>query len=410
MYLIRRIQSRISISKAGFIDDRDFSLFLIVGFLNGISTGINTSIFNNFLNDTYQLTATGRGIVEVPRELPGLLIVLILALLAFMGDIRIATVGMICYAVGMLGLGLLSPTFPLMIVFMMVMSLGMHIIMPLAPSIGMALSKREEYGARLGRYSAYCLVATIFGYAIVWLGFSYLHFTYTTAFVIAAFFNIIAAAVLTMMKKITPHHKKFKLVFRKAYTLYYVLCILNGARKQVFLTFAPWVLIKIFHLDAPIFAILGVIVALASIFTRTIIGKAIDRKGERFILSIEAVVLFVICLGYAYAADYFSATVALGIIIVCYILDNSMSTVEMARSTYLRKIALDPSDVMHTLATGTSLDHIVSMSVPVLGGILWVAYGYKYVFLIAAGVALMNLLLSLRIKVVNEKKPVDELN
>ncbi len=210
------------------------------------------------------------------------------------------------------------------------------------------------------------------------------------------------------MKKTQAHHKKFKLVFRRQYTLYYILSILNGARKQVFLTFAPWVLIKEFHLDAPIFAVLGVIVALASIVTRTIIGKAIDQKGERFILSLEAVVLFVICLGYAYAADYFSAAVALVIIVACYILDNSMSTVEMARSTYLRKIAVDPSDVTHTLATGTSLDHVVAMAVPVLGGLLWAAYGYKYVFLAAAAVALLNLILSLRIKVAVGHQTSDE--
>ena len=401
--MVSQIKSKISIKRFNFENDRDYSLFLLVGFMSGISSGINTSVFNNFLSDTYQLSATGRGIVEVPRELPGLMIVFVLASLAYLGDVKIATIGMICAAVGMAGLGLLSPTFPLMIVFMMIMSLGMHIFLPIAPSIGMGLSKQEEYGARLAKYNAYCLVATIIGFAIVWVGFSYFHFTYTAAFVLAAVFYLLAGIVLTAMKKSVPHHTKFKLIFRKKYTLYYILCIVNGARKQIFLTFAPWVLIQIFHLDAPVFAVLGVIVALISIFTRTIIGKAIDSKGERFILSLEAIVLFVICIGYAYAADFFSASVALVIIVVCYILDNSMSTVEMARSTYLRKIAVTPSDVTHTLATGTSLDHIVSMSIPVLGGMLWVALGYKYVFLVAAAVALLNLFLSLRIKVIGGK-------
>ncbi len=398
-----KIHSSISRIKFNIRNDRDFSLFLLVGFMSGVASGINISVFNNFLNDKYQLTATARGIVEVPRELPGLLIALVLASLAFLGDVKIATIGMACAAFGMIGLGLLSPTFPWMIVFMMIMSMGMHILLPIAPSIGMGLSNKEEYGSRLARYSAHCLVATIFGFAIVWVGFSYLHFTYTAAFLIAAAFYIMAGLVLTTMKKSVPHHTKFKLIFRKKYTLYYILSILNGARKQIFLTFAPWVLIQSFKLNAPMFAILGVLVALVSIFTRTMIGKAIDKKGERFILSLEAVVLFVICIGYAYAADLFTASIAVVIIMVCYVLDNSMSTVEMARSTYLRKIAVTPSDVTHTLATGSSLDHIVSMSIPVLGGILWVTYGYKYVFLVAAVVALANFVLSLRIKIVAEK-------
>ncbi len=395
----RKIRQQSNGVKLAFENDRDFSLFIIAGFLGGIASGINGSIFNNFLNDVYHLTASQRGFVEVPRELPGLLIVIVLAALAFLGDVKVAMIGMICAAAGMIGLGLFSPTFPIMIVFMMILSMGMHIYMPIAPSIGMNLSNREEYGARLGRYNAYCLVATILGFGLVWFGFKNFNFSYTTAFLIAALFYILAGITLSKMKKSQPHHTKFKLIFRKRYTLYYILCIVNGARKQIFLTFAPWVLIQVFHLDVPAFALLGVAIALLSIFTRTIIGKAIDSKGERFILSLEAVVLFVICIGYAYAADFFSAGVALGIIIVCYILDNSMSTVEMARSTYLRKIVVDPSDVTHTLATGTSLDHIVSMTIPVFGGMLWVAFGYKYVFLVAAAVALINLGLSLRIKV-----------
>lgn len=398
------IRAKISGFQIYFENDRDFSLFIMAGFLSGVAGGINTSSFNNFLNDMYHLTATQRGFVEVPRELPGLLTMIVLASLAFLGDKKIAIIGMVCAALGMIGLGLFSPTFPIMVVFMMILSLGMHIYMPIAPSIGMGLSKREEYGARLGRYNAYCLIATIFGFGIVWFGFKAFHFSYTTAFVIAAFFYLCAGIVLFQMKKSVPHHTRFKIIFRKKYTLYYILCIVNGARKQIFLTFAPWVLIQVFHLDAPVFAVLGVIIALVSIFTRTVIGKAIDSKGERFILSVEAAVLFFLCIGYAYAADLFPASVALVIIVVCYILDNSMSTVEMARSTYLQKIAVIPSDVTHTLATGTSLDHIVSMSIPVFGGMLWVAFGYKYVFIVAAAVALINLVLSLRIRVISESR------
>lgn len=397
--ILSKSKAKIDNLRNGFIEERDFSLYLLAGFLGGIASGINGSIFNNFLNDVYHITATQRGLVEVPRELPGLLVVVILALLAYLGDVKIAIIGMIFSALGMVGLGLFSPTFPIMIIFMVILSLGMHIYMPIAPSIGMGLSNPKEYGARLGRYNAYCLAAAIIGFAIVWVGFRYLNFSYTIAFLIAAFFYLSAGVIFTKMKKSVPHHAKFKLIFRRQYTLYYILCIVNGARKQIFLTFAPWVLIQVFHLDAPVFALLGVIIALVSIFTRTMIGKAIDSRGERFILSLEAVVLFVICIGYAYAADFFTASVALVIIIICYILDNSMSTVEMARSTYLRKIAILPSDVTHTLATGTSLDHIVSMTIPVFGGMLWYAYGYKYVFVVAAGVALINFILSLKIKV-----------
>ena len=193
--------------------------------------------------------------------------------------------------------------------------------------------------------------------------------------------------------------KKMKFVFRKKYSLYYCLSIVNGARKQIFLTFAPWVLIQVYHLDPPTFAVLGLIVDLVSIFTRSIVGNAIDIKGERFVLSLEAIVLVVICLGYSFASDVAPTGIAVIIIAGCYIVDNSLSVVETARSTYVKKIAISPEDVTPTLSAGTSFDHVIAMSIPFLGGILWATVGYKYVFIFAAFIACLNLFLSLKIKI-----------
>ncbi len=379
--------------------EKDFKLFLIVGMLSGVATGINSTCFNNFLNDVYKLSAASRGIVEFPRELPGALIIIVLGVLSFLGNIRMAAIGMLCAAVGMMGLGLLSPTFAMMLAWMMVLSLGTHIFIPLAPGIGMNLSQKEQYGARLGQYNAYNLAATILGYGIVWLGFKYLGLTYRTAFITAAVFYVFAAFILGMMTPQKPKVKKAKFVFRKQYMLYYILSIVNGARKQIFLTFAPWVLIQVFHLDPPVFAILGVIVSAVSILTRTIIGNAIDQRGERFVLSAAAILLIVICLGYAFAEDFLPLNMAVIVIAACYVIDNSMNAVEMARSTYMRKIAVDPEDVTPTLSAGTSFDHVVAMTIPFFGGILWASMGYKYVFIAAAFIAFINFLLSSRIKI-----------
>jgi MFS family permease len=395
----QRIKDKFSNLMSSFNNDRDFKLFLIVGLFTGIASGINSTVFNNFLSDTYNLTASARGIVEFPRELPGALIVIVLGILSFLGDIRIAIVGMLLASLGMLGLGLFSPTFVTMLIWMMLLSLGTHIFMPLSAGIGMNLSQKENYGARLGRYSAFNLFATIMGYTIVWFGFKYFNLTYQIAFVLASVFYIFAAFFLGLMKSKKPKTKKVKFVFRKKYTLYYCLSVVNGARKQIFLTFAPWVLIKEFHVDPPTFAILGLIIAVLSILTRTIVGNAIDIKGERFVLSLEAIVLIVICIGYAFAADLVSPKIAVVIIAACYIIDNSLSVVEMARSTYIKKIAISPEDVIPTLSAGTSFDHVIAMSIPFVGGILWTTMGYQYVFIVAAFIAAINLFLSLKIKI-----------
>lgn len=379
--------------------DRDFKLFLLAGLFAGIGAGINTSIFNNYLNDIFMLSESVRGFLEVPREAPGFFIMLVLAVLSFAGDVRIAMLGMAAAGLGMLGLGLLSPTFAVMIIWMMMYSLGTHMVMPVTPSIGMSLSKLGSFGARLGTISAFGLFGSIIAYVFVFLSFHFLNMTYQIAFIIGAVFYVFAALAVGLMKKGEPKARKVKFVFRKRYALYYVLAGVSGARAQIFLTFAPWVLIKVFNVQPQMFAILGMIVAFVSIGTRKMIGRLIDVRGERFVLTVEAALLFAICLGYAFSADIFPVGIAAVIIAACYVIDNSMAAVEMARSTYLRKIAVDLDDVTPTLSTGVSLQHIASMVIPIFGGLLWAAFGYQAVFMGAAVIAFLNFILSRRIKI-----------
>jgi MFS family permease len=379
-----------------FITDREFTLLIIAGFISGIAGGINTSIFNNYLNQVYHLSEISRGLVEIPRELPGFLMMFIFAGLSFLNSTRLAALSMIFASLGMAGLGLLSPSFGIMLIWMVVLNLGTHLFMPLVPGMGMHLSKQNNYGARLANYNAYNLAATIIGYFIVWLGFSYLNLSFAVAFIIASACYLVAGLILFRMKPLQIEKRRF--VFKKKYSLFYALSIVNGARKQIFLTFAPWVLIKIYNVDTATFAVYGFIIAAISIGTRTIVGKAIDKLGERIVLSAEAILLIVLCMGYAFSANIFPVAVAVIITAGCYVLDNSLTAVEMARSTYVRKISDDPNDVLPTLSTGITLDHIVSMTIPFFGGMLWEALGYQIVFVCASFIALTNLILSFKIK------------
>ncbi len=386
--------------RTNFHMERDFNLFLLAGLFSGIGAGINTSIFNNYLSDIFKLSEDIRGFLEVPREAPGFFIMLILAALSFFGDVRIAALGMAAAGLGMLGLGMLSPTFAIMIIWMMMYSLGTHMVMPVTPSIGMSLSNQESFGARLGTISAFGLSGSIIAYVYIFLGFNFMHMTYQFAFVTGTVFYVFAAFAVGMMKKSGPEVRKIRFVFRKRYSLYYVLAVISGARNQIFLTFAPWVLIKVFDVKPQMFAILGIVVAVISIGTRKLIGNLIDSRGERFVLTLEAVLLFAICLGYAFSDRLFSTGAAVVIIAGCYVIDNSMAAVEMARSTYVRKIAVDLADVTPTLSTGVSLQHIASMVIPIFGGLLWLEVGYQAVFMAAAVIAFLNLVLSRRIKIV----------
>ena len=387
--------------RTNFHIERDFNLFLLAGLFAGIGAGIKSSIFNNYLSDIFKLSEDIRGFLEVPREAPGFFIMLILAALSVFGDVRIAMLGMAAAGLGMLGLGMLSPTFALMVIWMMMYSLGTHMVMPVTPSIGMSLSNQESFGARLGTVSAFGLSGSILAYVYIFVGFNFMHMTYQVAFVTGTVFYVLAAFAVGMMKKGGPEVRKVKFVFRKRYSLFYVLAVISGARNQIFLTFAPWVLIKVFNVKPQMFAILGMVIALISIGSRKLIGKLIDSRGERFVLTFEAILLFTICLGYAFSDRIFSTGVAVVIIAGCYVIDNSMSAVEMARSTYVRKIAVDLADVTPTLSTGVSLQHIASMVIPIFGGLLWLKVGYQAVFMAAAVIAFLNLVLSRRIKIVS---------
>jgi len=320
-------------------NDREFSLFLIVGVFLGIAAGIFTCIFPNYLHEFYGLSLAQRGLLETPRESAGIVVVLVVGFLSFSGDIRIARVTMWLNVIGLFGFTLFAPPSPgrdsitaLMVLWLIVYSLGQHIYIPLAPKIGMDLSKSASYGARLARYNAYLLGGTLAGAVftlVCWLVFSV---GYQALFLIASTSYLLASFTMFFMKPDKkPKVKRPKFVFRKKYMLYYVLNLTNGGRKQIFLTFAPYVLITVFNYSLPAMAVLFVVITLVQMLTRRFVGHAIDTVGEQKVLTAEAAFLLLICFGYGLTGYFFNASITAAVIVVCYVIDSSMSVVEMAR-------------------------------------------------------------------------------
>lgn len=358
----------------------------------GIGGGINDTIFNNFIAATYKISPMARGILEFPRETPGFLIIFLIGFLYFLGDLRVSIIATLLCSASLVGLGFWAPSFLLLIVWTAIYNTGTHLNMVLTSSIGMDLSKENEYGKTLGIVGSVATAASIIGYFIVMVGFKFLNFSFQTAYIIAAIMYLVAALFLFPIKlPKKTRHKGFKFVIKKDYWLYYVLSIFFGARKQIFITFAPWVLIKIFKQPVANFALVGIICSFLGIGFRNIIGRLIDRLGEKKILTFDAITIFIICLGYAATENIKIKWLALAIAYGCYIIDNLMFATSMARSTYIKKIIKHPDDLTPTLSTGTSMDHAVSMSLPMLSGFLWNRFGYEYVFLLAALFALGNL-------------------
>ena len=381
---------------------RDFVLFLLASAALGITQSVDTSFFNNFLSDSYHLTITQRTLLEIPREFPGFAVVFVTGLLFAFGDIRTAAVANLLGGLGALGLAFWSPEYLPMIGWLTVYSMGQHLFMPMSNSIGMNLASDGHIGKRLGQInSVNTAVFLVTSLATAFL-FRFIKIDYHLAFSFsAAAFFLSAVLILSM----TPHTGKRigkRFVLRKEYNVFYGLNMLFGARKQIFITFGPWVLIKVFGQGVATFAILSFLIAGLGIVFKPFIGHLIDHVGERFVLAGEAVCLIFICLGYAFTqgllANLGLGRITLYVICFLFVLDQMLASVSMARATYLKKIALNAEDVSPTLSMGITLDHMVSMFVPFLGGFVWTVMGYQYVFLGGAAIATLNLLLTTRMK------------
>jgi predicted MFS family arabinose efflux permease len=378
---------------------RELKIFMAASFTLGMSISLFEAVFNNFLNARFELSGFQRSFLEFPRELPGFIVLFVSAGLWFLCSRRLGAVSMLLSAVGALLIGFLSSSYAIMVVWLFIYSLGQHTYMPLATTIGMELAKEGKDGQRLGQLNAVRTTATILGSAFVFVGFRFLGMNFQHTYTLAAVGFIIAAALLFSMKRgeAKPAAKFLKL--HREYKLFYLLAVLHGSRKQLFITFAPWVLVTVFDQPTQTIATLMTIGGVIGVMFQPFLGWAIDRYGERLILASEAVMLVVVSFGYGFSKSLFAPGVAFLVACACYLLDQMLFSVGMARSTYIKKIALDPADVQPALTASVTIDHIFSISIALLGGVIWNTFGYQYVFLMGVVIAVLNFFTALRVRI-----------
>ena len=356
----------------------------------GAAAGVFHSTINNYLSDTFNMDARTRGNLEFPRELPGFLTAMFAAGLFRLSPPRLGAVAAVGVGAGTLALAFMGHEYAPMVVGLLIWSAGSHLAGPASSTLGLQLAGKSGRGRRLGQVSATGKVATILGCGVVWLVIKLKPGAYSVLWFAGAGFALAGAFVyLRMRSDAVDVRRQRAMVFRRRYTLYYILSILFGARKQVFLTFGPWVLVRIFKQPASTMATLGMINNFLGALIQPEVGKAIDRLGERVILVGEGLALIFVCLGYGYADRLGLGHGTLYVVCLCYVLDEVLFAVGIARTTYLDKIAIKREDVTPSLALSVTLDHAVSMSIPILGGYAWDRYSPATVFLGAAALALV---------------------
>ncbi len=377
---------------------RELKLFIAASLVMGVGYSLFDSIFNNFLNENYALTGFQRSFLEFPRELPGFLTIFITALFWFLCSRRLGGMALLLSAAGVLLIAYVSPSYGIMVLWLFLYSAGQHVFMPIASTIGMELAREGQAGRRLGQLNAVRNFAAIFGSALVFVGFRYLGMTFQLTFTLAAVGFVIAAVLLFSMQRGRPQPSGEILKLKKEYRLYYILAVLYGSRKQLFITFAPWVLVTVFNQPTQTLATLITIGGIIGIVFQPILGRAIDRFGERTVLISEAVLLVFVCFGYGFARNFLPEGTAFLVVFGCYLLDQMLMSVSSARSPYMKKIALRPDDIQPALAAGVSIDHIFSISLALLGGVIWNQFGYQYVFLMGVVIAIVNIFAASRIR------------
>lgn len=378
---------------------RDLKLYALASFVVGIAYSLYDAVFNNFLDARFSLNGFQRSFLEFPRELPGFLVVFVSAILCFLCSRRLSAVSMLLSMVGALLIGFVSSSYLLMVIWLFTYSLGQHLFIPLASAIGMDLAKEGQDGRRLGQLNALRNIAVIMGSALVFVGFKFLGMSFQQTFTLASICFAIAAGLLFAMRPQEAKPSKVFLKLHRPYGLFYLLNILYGSRKQLFITFAPWVLVTVFHQPTQVIAVLLTIGGVIGILFQPLLGWAIDHLGERIVLISEALLLAVVCLGYGFSRSLFPENIAFLIACVCYLLDQMLMSVSMARATYMKKIAIQPEDVQPALTAAVTIDHIFSISVALLGGVIWNLLGYQYVFLMGVLIAVLNFLAALRVRV-----------
>jgi predicted MFS family arabinose efflux permease len=383
-------------------DDPHATSFLLCMVIFGVSLGLYSGVLNNYLHEVLGISRLERGIVEFPRELPGLLLFIIIAFLSRFSELKVMRFAFIVSLVGMIGMATLGDARITAIVAIVLFSTGEHMMMPIQKSIAMHMAKPGNEGLAMGGVTSLANMGQVVGHYLIPAVFLLLAFIAPTLtafqkfrviFFIGALVVLIAIIFVSRINETNKHIERKKLYFRKKYLKYYILEMFFGSRKQVFLTFAPYVLILKYGAKTEYIAFLYGLWSFSTIFLSPLMGKLIDKVGYKIVIIVDAFVLMLLCLLYGFSHHFFEPSTAFIIVSIVFVLDAVLFLVGMARALYVRSIS-KPEEVTVVLSSGISINHLVSIIIAMLGGLLWERLGVEILFSLAAFFGLGSLIFS----------------
>lgn len=376
-----------------FRENTKYKLFFISILTTGFAYGIYKGIIDNYLAEIVTMGEMDRGIAEFFRELPGLMLIFILAVFYTFSAEKLYKIGAVIMVIGMTLLGAVTPGKLMVTLAICIHSLGEHIQLGMKNTISLQYSRPGRGGQALGYQNSMNQIGTLAGYAVIIVSFFFLGTfkPYRLFFLVSAAILVISMITAFGLDSNSETDKsKSRFYFRKKYTKYYMLEVFYGARKQVFFTFGPYVLILFYGADATVISFLFAISAILCFFLAPVAGKLIDKLGYKIIMISDTLILVIVCFFYGFAHHIFPRNVAFIICCINYILDAVISMASMASNVYVQDISDSSEEVKATISTGISVNHMITILIALFGGWIWETLGIETLFMLSAGLGLCN--------------------
>lgn len=389
-----------------FKEESCYRSFFFSLLLSAIGFGLYKGVIDNYMAEVVKIQEFDRGVTEFFRELPGLMLIFILALFYKSTAERVYKIGMFIMVVGMTMQTFISPVKWMVILAIFIYSTGEHMQLGMKNTLSLEYSREGKGGQALGYQNSVYQIGNLLGYVVVIVAFAFVQSSnlFVPTFVVAAVFMLVAMLVsLRLTGESKTDKTKSRFYFRKKFTKYYMLEVFYGARKQVFFTFGPYVLILFYGADAGTVSLLFAVSAIACFVLAPMVGKIIDSVGYKLVMIADTLILVVVCFFYGYAHHLFSMQTAFIVCCVNYVLDSVISLASMASNVYVQDISDSRDEMRATISTGISVNHLITIFIALLGGWIWKVLGVETLFLISALLGLCNSAYAATIKVPSKK-------
>ena len=372
---------------------RPITLLFLMALAMPIAFNTWSALLNNFVVEVASFDGADIGLLHTIREIPGFFAVGVIAIIMFMREQVLGLVSLILLGVATA----VTAQFPQMggiLTLTMLSSIGFHYYETVNQSLQLQWLKIKDAPRMLGWLMAAGSFATLIAYLAIMLLWETLNLSYNTVYMVGGGITVLIAifAMLAYPQFEAPTPQNKSMVLRKRYWLYYAMQFMAGARRQIFMVFAGFMMVEKFGYDVHELTALYLINLIANMIFAPLLGRLVSIWGERRALIVEYLGLMVIFL--AYGGVYWLGWGAL-IAATLYVLDHMFFALALALKTYFQKIA-DPADIAPTAAVAFTINHIAAVFLPVLLGLLWLV-SPAAVFLLAAAMAGVSLCLAMLI-------------